>query len=61
MKERYLVFYHGKKELLAYTLWGSFPGEVMATVELLSAEHGIPKAAIRVAIESRKSNTIRRK
>lgn len=55
MKEQYLVFYHGKRELVAYTLRGTFPGEVGSTVELLSAEHGIPKQAIRVACEMREN------
>lgn len=53
MMERWLVFYHGKKELASYALRGSFPGEEEATVELLSAEHCIPKEAIRVACETR--------
>lgn len=53
MKERWLVFYNGKKELAAITLRGSFPGEVDATVELLAGQHGIQKEAIRVACEVR--------
>lgn len=53
MRERWLVFYNGKDELAAITLRGTFPGEVDATVELLSQEHGIPKEAIRVVCEMR--------
>lgn len=53
MRERWLVFYNGKKELAAITLRGTFPGEVEATVDLLAGEHGIPKEAIHVVCEMR--------
>ena len=53
MRERWLVFYNGKKELAAITLRGSFPGEVDATVDLLAGENGISKEAIRVVCEMR--------
>lgn len=53
MRERWLVFYSGKKELAAITLRGTFPGEVEATVDLLAGENGIPKEAIRVVCEMR--------
>lgn len=53
MCERWFVFYLGTEELSACTLRGSFPGEVNATVELLAGERGVPKEAIRVAIEMR--------
>ena len=51
--ERYMVFYHGEKELASYTLRGTFEGEAENTVELLAYEHSIPKEAIRVACEMR--------
>lgn len=53
MKENWFVFYHGKRELSACTVRGSFPGEIEATVELLADENNIPKEAIRVAVENR--------
>lgn len=49
----WLVFYHGDKELAAYTLSGTSPGEAQATMELLAYEKQIPKEAIRVEIEER--------
>lgn len=53
MSEPYLVFYRGVQELCAYTLRGSFDGEVADTVALLASERGIPASAIRVAVEQR--------
>ena len=53
MKEQWLVFYHGDRELAAYTLRGTFPGEAEATAELLAQENDIPIDAIRVVCESR--------
>lgn len=53
MTERWMVFYHGEKELAAYTLRGTFKGEAEATIEQLALEHGIPKEAIRVTCEMR--------
>jgi len=53
MKEKWFVFYHGKRELGACTVRGSFPGEIEATVELLAGENNIPQEAIRVAVEKR--------
>lgn len=51
--EEYLVFYHEKKELLAYTIRGTFAGEIEATKELLAYENGISKDAIRTIKEMR--------
>ena len=51
--EKYLVFYFGEKELAAYTLRGSFPGEKAATIELLAYENGISPAEIRTVYEDR--------
>ena len=53
MKEEYLVFYHGQKELLAYTVRGTFAGELDATKDLLAYEHGITKESIQVIKEIR--------
>lgn len=50
---KWFVFYHGEKELAAYTVNGTFPGESAATIGLLAYENGIPKEAIRVACEER--------
>lgn len=53
MKEPYAVFHHGDKELLAYTLRGTFAGEKDATIELLAGERGIPGNEITVTVEKR--------
>lgn len=53
MKEPYVVFYHGDKELLAYTVRGTFAGEKGATVEMLASTRGIPIRDIAVTIENR--------
>lgn len=53
MKEEYLVFYYKQKELAAYTLRGTFPGEMEATKELLAYEKGITAAEIQVIKETR--------
>ena len=41
------------RELCAYTIRGTFPGERAATVELLAGENGIPEDQIAVTIERR--------
>ena len=51
--ETYLVFYNGEKELAAYTLRGTFPGEKEATIELLAFENKIPPEAISTKYEDR--------
>ena len=41
------------RELCAYTIRGTFPGERAATIELLAAENGIEPGRIEVTIETR--------
>jgi hypothetical protein len=53
MTEKWIVFYHGEKELAAYTVRGTFSGEMAATIGLLSYEHNIPEDSIRVTYETR--------
>ncbi len=53
MKENWIVFYHGERELSACTVRGSFPGEIAATKELLAHENGIPCESIQVEVENR--------
>ena len=53
MTEKWVVFYHGEKELAAYTVRGSFSGEQTATVELLAYENHISKEDIRIIYETR--------
>ena len=53
MKELYKVFYYNGKELVAYTLKGTFDGEELATKQLLSYENGININDIVVKIEER--------
>lgn len=53
MAEQWLVFYHGEKELAAYTLRGTFAGERQATIELLAYENGISESEIRTVVELR--------
>lgn len=55
MSEMWCVFYHGDKELGAYTTRGTFQGERDETIALLSYENGIPADEIRVAYEVRNS------
>ena len=52
-KKLWLVFYHGTKELMAYTLDGTFEGEAEDTIDLLAYENGISKESIRVTCEER--------
>lgn len=53
MKEKWIVFYHGDRELCAYTAFGTVPGEIDATKELLAYENNIPQEDIRVVVEKR--------
>ena len=57
MKEQWLIFREKDtgRELAAYTIRGTFPGEAEATKELLAAEGGIDPEQITVTIETRKS------
>ena len=54
--EKWKVFKDSKtgKELAAYTLRGTFPGEEQGTIELLAGECGIDPARIEVTVEERK-------
>ena len=52
-KKRWLVFFYGGKELLRYTLRGTFPGEREATMQRLAYENDIPVSAISFAIVTR--------
>jgi len=56
MREQWLVFRDREtgRELCAYTIRGTFPGERRATIELLAAEKGIPEEQIETAIETRR-------
>lgn len=49
-KEPWLVFFLGGKEILRYSLRGTFPGEKDATIQLLAARHDVPASAIYYAI-----------
>jgi len=53
-KDLWMVFYHAGRELLRYTLYGSFPGERENTIELLAAENGIPAGEIYTEIINRR-------
>ena len=55
MKEAWKVFRDKatKKELLAYTLQGTFKGEEENTIELLAAERGMDPENIETHIEER--------
>lgn len=53
MSELWAVFYHGDKELSAYTMKGTFPREKEETIALLAHEKGIPEEEIRVEYEVR--------
>lgn len=50
MKEKYKVFKLKGKELCAYTLRGTFPGEEEATKELLAGENNCKPSDISVSI-----------
>lgn len=56
MREKWLVFRDREtgRELCAYTIRGTFPGERQATIELLAAEKGIPEERIETATETRR-------
>ena len=55
MREQWLIFRDREtgRELGAYTIRGTFPGEREATIELLAAENGIKPEQIVTAIERR--------
>ena len=51
----WMVFTYEGRELLAYTLQGTFVGEREETIYLLSKEHGIPEDAIETEIVEREA------
>lgn len=55
MKELFLVFYNknSRKELLAYSVRGTFEDEKESTIELLAYENNIDALAIETKIELR--------
>lgn len=56
MREQWLVFRDREtgRELCAYTIRGTFPGERRETIKLLAAEEGIAEERIEAAIETRR-------
>ncbi len=46
MKQPWIEFIYNSKVIAAYTVEGTFPGELKATKELLAAEHGTTPEAI---------------
>lgn len=54
-KELWAVFYlMGWEELAAYTLRGTFAGELTETKKLLAYQHGVREEDISIKIEKRK-------
>lgn len=55
MSEQWLIFKERDtgRELCAYTIRGTFPGEAAATIEQLAEENGLPADQIITVIESR--------
>lgn len=51
--EEYLVFTLNDKEIMAYTIYETFPGERKATIELLAYEHNCKEEDIKTHIEMR--------
>lgn len=45
-----MVFFLGGKEILRYSLRGTFPGERDATIQLLAARYDVPASAICFAV-----------
>ena len=52
-KEPWTVFSYQGKELAAYTVRGTFPGEMKATRDQLAAENGCRPEDIQVRTENR--------
>ncbi|WP_298069916.1 hypothetical protein [uncultured Mailhella sp.] len=48
-----MFYYQGWEELLAYTVRGTFDGELEDTIQLLAAEKGIDPKDITTKIERR--------
>ena len=57
--EQYIVLKDRKTghEYCAYTLRGTFPGELENTIRLVAHENGIPAAQIKATIEERQEGT----
>lgn len=55
-KELYKVFYLDGKEILAYTLRGTYNGEEQATKELLAYEKGVDVDRIKTNIVERRTD-----
>ena len=55
MREQWLIFKDKEtgEELGAYTIRGTFPGEMASTIELLAHERGIPGERIETEIRNR--------
>ena len=53
--EKWIVFKDKEtgQELAAYTIRGTFSGEMTATIEMLAYENGIPKDRIQIIEEER--------
>lgn len=51
--ELWITFSHQGKELVAYTVRGTFAGEREATLESIAQERGIPKDQITVSVVTR--------
>lgn len=51
MNARWIAFMYDGKEIFAYTIKGTFPGELQATKELLAAERGISTEEITVKLK----------
>lgn len=51
MKQNWLVFYCGGEEVLAYTVSGTFPGEMEETREQLAYELGVDPDDITCRVE----------
>ena len=54
-KQQWIVFYNKAtgEELCAYTVRGTFPGEMRSTIELLASEHGIEVEQVGIRCEER--------
>lgn len=53
MKQNWLVFYCGGEEVFAYTVSGTFPGEMEETRGLLAYELGVDPDDITFRVEER--------
>lgn len=51
--KKWKVFYLNGKELMRYTLKGTFAGEEQATKEMLAYDHGVSVEDIQTKLEER--------